>query len=257
MDKYVLITKSKYANDEYRISALGDSREDLEHINRVYSDEENDFHEIYNINDHFYFNDTIESMIDSMKKYKFYNALSADVSIDPLDDIVSTHVLTLSEGSGEEEFNKLLVDVGNSVSECLSKNKLFKDRLANKEKTDSRIHVLVVSYGVDSWVPDSLGSYVTYYEEKNDRELFESFMDYISRHKMKGSVGDATEDNSESGSNRTQVTRMDYKVLGIDELQIEEYPIYRPMLNIKSLSDVVITYSKDPSNRIAKLSLRD
>lgn len=243
MNNYVLVLKFK--DSDYFIDMASDN---LEVVGKRMEDIVNpEFSKIFTLSDlssgKMYINDKIEEISKSMKRFEFYQVYRIESFIKGVDKLsMSTHVIVnnKSEVSGiEDSYEQMLRWFIDAIKEARNIDKLGIDVIKNLTKND--IDTKMEFIGMDTWIPDIIGSYYTNSINLTKSELFESFADYIKRHNSSIKI------NPESFS----MTRYNESFKG---KRSEEFPLNEIYRSVKCIDDVNIDINK--SKMITRLIIR-
>ena len=246
MNHYVLITKS--TESDYFIDSSCDNLEVLGgRMNEINNRPNTEFSKIFKLSDiasgDLYITDQIDEICKSMSKYEFYPVHKVTTSF-KLTDKISIINYIMSPSLDNLNLNEIVNGITNGLTDALRKTDAFKVfGLDGSDVSPDTIKSDIEFIGMESWIPDPIGSYYSLMNFESKIEVMESFMNYVYRHfKFKLKYSD-----SEGVSSIMDFQK--YK-----EKKCYEFPIPNEVRNIKNMSDIKI--SRDRDKHITKIDVK-
>lgn len=244
MNNYVLILKFK--DSDYLIDMASDN---LEVVGKRMEDISNsEFSKIFALSDlssgKMYINDKIEEISKSMERFEFYQIYRIESFIKGIDKLsISTHVIVNNKSEISEIEDSYKQIALNWFMETIRKAKNIDKLGVNtlKDLTEEDIDTKMEFIGMDTWIPDIIGSYYTNSINLTESELFESFVDYIKRH------------NNSIKMNPESFSMMKYNE-SFKGKRSEELPLNEIYRSVKCINDVNIDINK--SKMITRLIIK-
>lgn len=247
MNHYVLIAKS--TESDYFIDSSCDNLEvlgkRLDEVNNLPSTE---FSKVFRLSDiasgDLYITDQIDEICKSMSKYEFYPVHKVTTSF-KLTNKISIINYIMSPSLDNLNLNEIVSGITDGLTDALRKTDAFKVfGLDSNDISTDTIKSDIEFIGMESWIPDPIGSYYSLMNFESKIEVMESFMNYVYRHfkfKLRCSDSDG------------MPSVMDFQKY--KEKKCYEFPIPNKVRNIKNMSDIKISRSKN--ERIIKIDVKN
>lgn len=233
MNNYVLIVK-KTNEKEPRIDVASDDlRLVSERLEKIQSKME--YCRIYTLGElqKMYINDTIQSTVDSMRRFKFYPIFRLRLELTNTDGLgLLVHSIGLGLDSNMSQAKDKMKE---SALEILNLTKL--SEIINNGRKFTKDDIVIKSLkfiGMDTWMSDPMGNFHSQCGTKNDLYVFESFKDYMKRHR-----------NSPKKADEDDPQDIDMSYSRYINCDISEYPVPDEFRNIDDSSELKIVRLKN------------
>lgn len=243
MNNYILVVKKP--NKDYRVdSSSDDLRLVSERLDQLKSKIE--FGKIFTLaelaSDKVYVSDSVRQTAKSMSKFHFLPVFRVKLGFETNDKIISiTHMLGTDLDAGPiDELDKVKAN----MIDMLNQLKIYDEFNNGKKFRIDKLKVLSCRFvGMDTWIPDPVQGFFSKCGHNTDSYIFESFLDYVKRHRYNKDV--VVDDKYEAQSS-------DMTYLKYEKRTTDEYPIVDRVKMVDNIDDVVI----DKKNKFVNLKIK-